>query len=255
MTTAKQYAIERLAELTLRKSTVDSYLSTLRALGIDEQPVESLNAEEVRRRLFEVVNYNTRRKHAIALRSMFKGLPWIKDIKLTKGRARVYNLPDEPTLRLALMMSRYELQGLMMMYGALRVGETCAIRPADVDGNVLQVYFQIHERGHYLTDAKTTGPVIIPMWLADRIRSMDTKGLTLTPHAVRSSLQRAGNQVGIHLNPNMLRHWYATQLVKKQINPEIARQQMRHNDLSTTLTFYAQVSKADIEGVIDELFS
>jgi integrase len=216
--------------------------------------VEDLNVPDLYRRLLDIVNANTRRKHVIALRSIFREQPWAKELKVFKGRARVYNLPDESTLRLALMMSPYELQGLMMMYGGLRVSESCAIGPGDVEGKVLKVYYQIHEKGYYRTEAKTTGDVLIPQWLAERVRSIDNQLLTLHPPAVRQSLLRAGNKVGIHLNPNMLRHWYCTQFVLKQINPKIAQQQMRHSDLTTTLTFYAQVTGVDIEGVIDDLF-
>jgi integrase len=52
----------------------------------------------------------------------------------------------------------------------------------------------------------------------------------------------------------MLRRWYATMMANRRIDPEIARRQMRHAGLETTLGYYAQVSKADIDEVVTDLF-
>ncbi len=56
------------------------------------------------------------------------------------------------------------------------------------------------------------------------------------------------------LGPHLLRHNYATMLVRKRVNPEIARQQLRHSDLKTTLGYYAQVDKQDIDEAVERLF-
>jgi len=47
---------------------------------------------------------------------------------------RRYVLPDEDTLRLALMTTPHETRGLLMMYCALRLGEACAVTSRDVAG-------------------------------------------------------------------------------------------------------------------------
>ncbi len=93
--------------------------------------------------LESVPNQNTRRKHVIALRSILKEEHWIKNLRIPRSSARVYDLPDTGTLRLALLLSPYELQGLLMMYGGLRVAEACAVTPKDLNGNVLRVHKQM----------------------------------------------------------------------------------------------------------------
>lgn len=249
--TVGSYATTALATRLVRKSTLDSYLQTLRLLGLWHLPMEALTLQSVHTRLLEVTNTNTRRKYTVALRSVFRDLPWAKELKIPKASPRVYDLPDEDTLRFALMLTPYEIQGLLMMYAGLRCGEACAIGPNDVRGNILKVHKQRYKDGT-LVQAKTVGEVVIPRWLADRVRNMEQR--IITPGAVRESFRRNGKKVGIDLSPHLFRHWYATMMVNKRINPEIARQQLRHADLKTTLGFYAQVKKSDIEDVVTDLF-
>lgn len=104
----------------LRQSTVFSYRRLLVRLGIGD---DSLTLEEVQERLLMIDNVNTRRAAAIACRSVLD----LPTLKIPKGVPRRYYLPSEDTLRLALMFSRYEVGGLLMMYGGLRLGEACAI--------------------------------------------------------------------------------------------------------------------------------
>ncbi|WP_231126430.1 tyrosine-type recombinase/integrase [Motilibacter aurantiacus] len=213
--------------------------------------MEDLTLQLLHTRLLAVTNQNTRRKYTVALRSLFRDQPWIGSLKIPKASPRVYDLPDEDSLRFALMLSPFELQGLLMMYGGLRVGESCAVRPTDLRGNVLKVHRQRYSNGQLVT-AKTVGEVVIPDWLAIRIET--APDAIITPGSVRESLRRYGRKAGIELSPHMLSHWYATMLVNRRINPEIARRQMRHADLKTTLGYYAQVSKDDIDRVVTDLF-
>jgi integrase len=52
---------------------------------------------------------------------------------------------------------------------------------------------------------------------------------------------------GKGINPHMLRHWYATDMIKRGINPEVVRRQMRHKKIETTMKVYAQVNSKDLE--------
>jgi hypothetical protein len=45
----------------------------------------------------------------------------------------------------------------------------------------------------------------------------------------------------------MLRHWYATDMIKRGVNPEVVRRQMRHKNVSVTLKIYTQVRSEEIE--------
>jgi integrase len=249
--TVGEHALNTLGSRLVRQSTVASYLQTLRHLHLEDLQRSDVTLTLLWNRLLAIANMNTRRKHVVALRSIFRDEPWIRELRIPRSTPRVYDLPDEDSLRFAMMLSPYELQGLLMMYGGLRISEACAVTPKALRGNVLTVQRQMDESGQILS-AKTVGDVVLPRWLVERAQGMHA--FTSTPGAVRESLRRNGKKVGILCTPHMLRHWYATMLVSRRINPEIARQQLRHADLKTTLGYYAQVAKADIDAVVTDLF-
>jgi integrase len=60
---------------------------------------------------------------------------------------------------------------------------------------------------------------------------------------------------GLPINPHMLRHWYATDMVKRGISPEVVRRQMRHKKIETTMKVYVQVNSADIEASVPKRLS
>ena len=169
------------------------------------------------------------------------GLP----IRIGKPVSRRYDLPDENTLRLALMTSPYEVRGLLMMYGGLRLGEACAITRNDVTGDRLNVDKQIQalrETGKptviHTTRVKSgEATIIIPAWLTERLRGVTE---TVKPDSVRESLRRGGKRVGISLNPHQLRHWYATTALERGVPMMVVSQQLRHSDIATTLRVYTQ---------------
>ena len=231
--TVKQFATATFGERLYKPTTMRSYTQTLRLLGLEDVRMGDVTLNLLYGSLETTYNRNTVRKQVVALRSLFRDvLPGIRQLKIPASKARVYTLPDEDTLRFALALCPYEFYGLLMMYCGLRVSEAVVIRPQDVHGTVLNVQRQRDENGR-LGLAKTQGQVIIPQWMADRIR--EYKPQTVTSGAVRESFNRYGKMAGIHLNPHMLRHWYCTEMVNRKVNPEIARRQMRHSDLKTTL--------------------
>lgn len=251
MYTARDYTIEVLAARQLNRSTIHSYLQTISHLGLSDVPMEEISLQYLYSALMKVDNPNTRRKHVIALRSIFQEFSWIKKLRIQKSVPRVYDLPSEQDIRFTLMLSPFELQGLLMMYAGLRCGEACDVKPSALKGQILYVHTQRYDDSS-TAQAKTSGHVIIPQWLADRVKLMQYR--VVTPGMVRESFRRYGRKTGIHISPHMLRHWYATMMVNHRINPEIARRQMRHSDLKTTLGYYTQVSLSDIEQVITDLF-
>lgn len=250
--TVRDFAAITLRERLLRKSTADSYMQTVRHLGIEEDVMEDISLLYLHKRLLTIVNVNTKRKHTVALRSLFRDVvPGIKELKISKSVPRVYDFPTEEDMRRVIEMTPYRFYGLLMMYAGLRIGEACAITPKDLKGNVLKVHKQRDEDGE-LVLSKTQGEVILPDWLCVEVKAH--KPIVVTPGAVRESLWRYGQKIGVTTNPHMFRHWYCTVLVKKKVNPEIARKQMRHSDLKTTLGYYAQVEKSDIDEAVNESF-
>ena len=56
------------------------------------------------------------------------------------------------------------------------------------------------------------------------------------------------------INPHMLRHWYATDMIKRGISPEVVRRQMRHKKIETTMKVYVQVNSRDLEDSVPSRF-
>lgn len=239
--TTRERLYDRALERGLRRSTVQSYRKLLEQLGVLDMPVDEVSREVVLEKLFSIQNPNSRRAAVIAVRSVL-GL----SIKIPRGVPRRYDLPDENTLRLALMTCRkHEVRGLLMMYAGLRIGEACAITGRDVDGDVLRVDKQVTVL--FQTGKPTqveVGPVkgnvdtvVIPLWLTPMVEHLDQ---TVRPDSVRESLRRAGWKVGINLNPHLLRHWYATTLLARGVPLALVSRQMRHSDVAITLRTYSQ---------------
>ena len=164
------------AQKRLRESTRLSYLRLLGRLDLLDRKRSEITEQEVTSLLYDRIrNPNTRRAAAIAVRSVLG-----YQIKIPKGIRRVYNLPDENTLRAALRHSPHEIRGLLMMYGGLRVGEACAVTKESLRGDRLMVDVQVqqlHRTGH--PTITTIGPVkteacdvAIPHWLAQRIATL-----------------------------------------------------------------------------------
>lgn len=244
MSTVRQRLHAVAMERGLRQSTVISYETLLTRIGVIDLPTTEVRQEQVLERLWALDSPNTRRSTVVALRSV---LGW--SLRIPKAVPRRYTLPDEDTLRVALMTSPHEVRGLLMMYAGLRVGEACAITASDVVGDRLRVdkqVVQLHRTGHPIINrigpVKTSeADVVIPWWLAQRAATLDG---WVKPDAVRESLRRGGQKVGIALNPHLLRHWYATTLLARGVPLIAVSRQMRHSDIATTLRTYAQADSA-----------
>jgi integrase len=248
--TVRQRLYELALERNLRRSTVLAYQRSLTQLSILDRNVAEVTQEAVLEALWDLHNPNTRRNAAIACRSVlgFK-------LKIPRGVPRHYDLPDENTLRLALMTSPHEIRGLLMAYAGLRLGEACAITRLDVAGDRLRVDKQIQalrETGKptivRVTDTKSKADdVVIPHWLAERVLGITQ---TAKPDGVRESIKRAGRRVGIDLNPHQLRHWYATTLLDRGAPLSLVSRQLRHSDVVVTLRHYSEHRTSQIHDLL-----
>jgi hypothetical protein len=69
------------------------------------------------------------------------GLP----IQIPKAISKRYDLPDENSIRMALMLSKYETRGLLMAYAGLRSAEACAVIHKSRRGDSLVIDRQVIE--------------------------------------------------------------------------------------------------------------
>jgi integrase len=143
------------------------------------------------------------------------------------------------------------------MYGGLRIGEACAVTPEKLQGNYLTVDSAFSQDGLHLGSPKTFGRVLLPEWLAEEVRNMkheDYWRIGMTTKMVSNSIYKISRfkgakelTGGLYINPHMLRHWYATDMIKRGINPEVVRRQMRHKKIETTMKIYVQVNTKELE--------
>lgn len=232
------------SERNLRQSTVYAYQGFFKRMGIED---DSLDKEELESRLLLIDNMNSRRSAAMAIRSVL-------GIKVHVGQPRPkrYDLPDEDTLRMALMFCKYEVRGLLMAFGGLRLGEACAVTGSQLNGDRLTVDRQVLELHatperpgvRRLAPTKSReGEVVLPHWLCTRVEALSGQD---GPGAVRESIKRAGRKLGLDLSPHQLRHFYATESLARGVSIAMVSKQLRHSTVAITMNTYAQSRDADI---------
>ena len=238
-------------------STKQSLIRDVKRLGIADLDTSEITSALIRDKVDCIPNHNSRRRLYITARSIFKDLGVCQDLPKMEGISRIYDLPEMEDLHELIDQSKYRLQLFLCMYAGLRVGEACAVTPSKLEGDYLNVNEAYSQDGLHLGSPKTYGKVLLPDWLADEVRNMkdeDFWKIGLTTKLVSGSIYKlsrnrkwkalTGNKP---VNPHMLRHFYATEMIKRGVNPEIVRRQMRHKNVSTTLRIYTQVRTEELE--------
>jgi integrase len=249
-----EYAQKVISERQYKYQTRQSYVKGIKAIGIWDMEVASLSPQLFYEKLDSIPNLNTRRSITIVCKSVFKDLGICKDLKIIDGIPRTYDLPSQNDLhRLIDRSIKYRNYLYLCMYAGLRVGEACAITPKSVikEGHSfwLSVDKAWSQDGKNLGTPKTIGKVMIPKWLADQVLAMTDdeiwkKGMpTQLISWACCNLSKKGEK--IHINPHMLRHWFATDMVRRQVPVHIVMRQMRHKNINTTMKIYAQVHNSD----------
>ena len=241
-------------------STKQSLIRDIKRLGIADLDTGEITSALIRDTVDCIPNHNSRRRLYITARSIFKDLGVCQDLPKMEGISRIYDLPENEDLHNLIEQSKYRLQLFLCMYAGLRVGEACAVTPSKLEGNYLNVNEAYSQDGLYLGSPKTYGKVLLPDWLAEEVRDMkeeDFWQIGMTTKLVSGSIYKlsrnrkwkalAGNKP---VNPHMLRHFYATEMIKRGVNPEIVRRQMRHKNVSTTLRIYTQVRTEELEASV-----
>lgn len=229
----------------LRDSTVYGYRAALKRLNVTD---DSITQDEVEARLWEIDAPNSRRQATIAVRAVLD-----MDIPIPTIIQKRYTLKTEDDYRMILMLTPYETRGLIMMYTGLRVAEACAVTAKSIRDDVLIVDRQVIELRAKGQKISKLGPVksrqddvVMPRWLIPRVAALETH---ISPHTVRASIQRAGNRVGMHVTCHELRHWYATESLRRGVSMKTVSRQLRHGDIATTMRTYAQGNAQEVHDV------
>lgn len=251
-----EYAENVINNRPLKYGTRVSYIKIIKSLGIWDMEISDLNCALIFDKVDQMRSHNVKKNVYICLRSVFKDLGIFNDLPILQGISKEYDFPSQEELHQIIDRSKYRRILYLCMYAGLRVGEACAVIPSQLEGNILTVDRAFSQDGKHLGSPKTYGKVLIPDWLADEIRNMpdaEIWQIGMTTQLVSwacGNLSKRG--AGKHINPHMLRHWFATDMIKRGINPEIARRQLRHKNIETTMKIYVQVNNQDLEMAVPQ---
>jgi integrase len=249
-----EYATNVINNRPLKYGTRQSYFKIIKSLGIWDLDISELNCARIFDKVDQMRSHNVKKNVYICLRSVFRDLGIFKDLPILEGIPKTYELPTQQELHDLIDRSKYRRILYLCMYAGLRVGEACAVIPNQLDGNYLTVDRAFSQDGKNLGSPKTYGKVLIPEWLAEEIIGMKPEDYWHLGMPTQLVSWACGNlskrRSRIHINPHMLRHWYATELIRLNTNPEVVRRQLRHKNIETTMKIYVQVNSKDLEKAV-----
>ena len=249
-----EYASNVINNRPLKYGTRQSYFKIIKSLGIWDLDISELNCARIFDKVDQMRSHNVKKNVYICLRSVFRDLGIFKDLPILEGIPKSYELPTQQELHDLIDRSKYRRILYLCMYAGLRVGEACAVIPSQLDGNYLTVDRAFSQDGKHLGSPKTYGKVLIPEWLAEEIIGMKPEDYWHLGMPTQLVSWACGNlskrRSRIHINPHMLRHWYATELIRLNTNPEVVRRQLRHKNIETTMKIYVQVNSKDLEKAV-----
>jgi integrase len=246
-----EYATKVINNRPLKYGTRQSYFKIIKSLGIWELETTDLNCALIFDKVDQMRSHNVKKNVYICLRSVFKDLGIFNELPILQGISKEYDFPTQQELHDLIDRSKYRRILYLCMYAGLRVGEACAVIPSQLEGNYLRIDRAFSQDGKHLGSPKTFGKVLIPDWLVDEVRNMTKEDYwqlgmptQLVSWACGNLSKRSARK---HINPHMLRHWFATDMIKRGVNPEIARRQLRHKNIETTMKIYVQVNNSDLQ--------
>ena len=252
-----EYATEVINTRPYKYQTRQTFFKDLKRLGIWDLEVEQINSALIRDVVEQLTTQSTRKRLYITARSIFRDLGKCQDLPNLEAEGKIYDIPPQEQLEWLIDRSKYRLQLLLCMFGGLRVGEACAVTPEKLSGDYLDVNQAYSQDGLHLGSPKTYGKILLPHWLAEEVKNMQPDqlwSLGRTTKLVSHSCYKLSRgekfknlSGGKTVNPHMLRHWYATDMIRRGVNPEVVRRQMRHKNVSVTLKIYTQVRSEEIE--------
>jgi integrase len=227
-----------LVRTDLDPATQAKYASIARTYGV----TESTTWPDIIERVRGIENPNTRRSVIIALRSMIgsEGAP-----RIPAAQRRMYAELSEAELA-ERSGGEHQVRVLLMACAGLRAGEAVAVRPEDAQTNGTLHWIEVRRSrqntGRIKEPKSGPGRVVIPEWLYTMVR--ESEPTDLLPNSLYKWCRRRG------IAPHGMRHQYATHLVRTTANVELARRQLRHSSIKTTLSVYVEVTAQDQLAVI-----
>lgn len=287
---------EEIASHTLRPKTLVSYesiirlhikpdLGELRLVQLTPGHLQSLYSKKLNSGLS---NRTVQYIHAVIHRVLGQALKWglvarnVADVVEAPKPAKTAPIVlTEDQVKQLLDASEGRLKVVLILAATcgLRQAEILGLRWEDVGFSESSIYIRqtaqtIHKQGILITEPKTDKgrrSIILPFVALDALMSYqsqtgETEGLifhtsTGKPISARnlirdfkSVLEKAGlPNVKFH----SLRHFHATSLLKKNVNPKIVQERLGHSRISETLDTYSHVIptlQQEAADKVDEIF-
>lgn len=260
-----EYVTQIINSRPYKYQTRQTYFKDIKRLGIWDLDISSIDSALIRNTVEQIKTQSTRKRLYITARSVFREMGLFQDLPNLEAEGKIYDIPTQEELEWLIDRSKYRIQLLLCMFGGLRVGEACAVTPEKLSGNYLDVNQAFSQDGLHLGSPKTYGKILLPDWLAEEVRNMPessiwkigtpTKLVTHSCYKLSRGKKFKEMTGGKTVNPHMLRHWYATDMIRRGVNPEVVRRQMRHKNVSVTLKIYTQVRSEEIEASLPNRIS
>ena len=247
-----EYFEEEISQRPLRYQTKLNMIRCLKKLELWDLEYSKVNSQLCWNKIEGLLNQNVKRTYAGYVRNIFGYSQ--KQIPVVMGISKTYDLHTQQELHRVIERSKYKLQLFLCMYAGLRIGEACAVVPKQVIKDKQNYYLNVDrafsQDGNNLSSPKTIGKVLIPEWLALMIleireseywqKGVPTKRVTTACYSLSSHGQK------IHINPHMLRHWFATDMARRNVPVHVIMRQMRHKNVQTAMAVYAQINNSDL---------
>ncbi len=150
----------------------------------------------------------------------------------------------------------------VMGRAGLRCGEALALKPRDVDGDMLRV--RVGKTGYRVLGLHPEAQALIERWMSVRggLRGLSRvsplfctlRGGELDSSYVRRLMPRLAERAGIdkRVHPHGLRHSFATQLALEGVPAVVLRDALGHSSLSTTDTYLRRIAPATVVAAMRE---
>ncbi len=173
----------------------------------------------------------------------------------------------------------YRAYGMALIigrYAGLRVSEVLGLKKTDFDLKNKQLTIQRRleyaakgSKGMYLTDVLKTqsskGRIEISEKLCGYLKEWfaynpydlvicNHEGNLIYPFTMYDRIRNVANALEIDFHFHMLRHTYATELMRAGVNPVVVRDLLRHSRVNTTWNVYTHPKREDQRSILDELY-
>lgn len=176
---------------------------------------------------------------------------FIRNMKVQEQVIKYLEPLEIMTVANRIQKQKIRLAILIMFQAGLRIGEIIKLETSDITGQELMIY---NTKGGKVRTAFISEDLAIELRVY--IESNNTSG-RIFPYAytrgLRKAVQLAFENEGYKMHPHMLRHGFATHLLKQGADIFSIKEMLGHSDIRTTQR-YLHLSNKDLRGTYNKYF-